>query len=280
MFGAWEFRVPQFIASRSAGRAGVAGALTMGLFVGIVAAPCVGPVVVALFTLVAGIAKPAIGVAMFATLAFGLGFPYLIALNALPKPGEWMVQVKKAMGFVLVAMAIYFLRALIGETIFRYGVAASLLIGAIYLFASRAPRGRVMRLSCAILLLAAGVAFAVPPRKGAEVAWQKYDAQLLAAKGKPVIVDFYADWCIPCKELDAKTFPNAAVAKELDRFVRVKANLTNADDPLVQKLTKDYSIVGVPTVVLIDSAGSEPAGSRLTGFEEPKAFAERLKQIH
>jgi thiol:disulfide interchange protein DsbD len=279
MFGAWEFRVPQFIASRSAGRAGAAGALTMGLFVGIVAAPCVGPVVVALFTLVAGIARPAIGIAMFATLAFGLGFPYLIALNALPKPGEWMVQVKKAMGFVLVAMAIYFLRALIGETFFRYGVAASLLIGAIYLFASRAPRGRVMRLSCAILLLVAGVAFAVPPRKGAEVAWQKYDAQLLAAKGKPVIIDFYADWCIPCKELDAKTFPNATVAKELDRFVRVKADLTNADDPLVQKLTKDYSIVGVPTVVLIDSTGKEPAGKRLTGFEEAKAFADRLQQI-
>ncbi len=280
MFGAWEFRVPQFIASRSAGRAGALGALTMGLFVGIVAAPCVGPVVVALFTLVAGIAKPAIGVAMFATLAFGLGFPYLIALNALPKPGEWMVQVKKAMGFVLIAMAIYFLRAIIGETFFRYGVAASLLIGAIYLFASRAPRGRIMRLSCAILLLVVGVAFAVPPRKGAEVGWQKYDAQLLAAsKGKPVIIDFYADWCIPCKELDQKTFPDAAVAKELERFVRVKADLTNADDPFVQKLTKDYAIVGVPTVVLIDSTGKEPAGSRLTGFEAPKPFTGRLQQI-
>jgi thiol:disulfide interchange protein DsbD len=109
MFGAWEFRVPQFIANRSGGRAGVAGALTMGLFVGIVAAPCIGPFVVALFALVASIAKPPIGLAMFATLAFGLGFPYLVALNALPKPGEWMVQVKKAMGFVLVAMAVYFL---------------------------------------------------------------------------------------------------------------------------------------------------------------------------
>src|SRR4051812_12067938 len=141
MFGVWEFRVPQFITNRSAGRAGVAGALTMGLFVGIVAAPCVGPVVVALFTLVAAIAKPTIGMAMFATLAFGLGFPYLIALNVFPKPGEWMVQVKKAMGFVLIAMAFYFLRAVIGETPFRLGVAASLLIGAIFLFASRGHEG-------------------------------------------------------------------------------------------------------------------------------------------
>ena len=71
--------------------------------------------------------------AMFAALAFGLGFPYLVVLNALPKPGEWMVQVKKAMGFVLIAMAFYFLRPLIGETSFPFGVAASLLVGAVFL---------------------------------------------------------------------------------------------------------------------------------------------------
>ncbi len=280
MFGAWEFRVPQFIANRSAGRAGMAGALTMGLFVGIVAAPCVGPVVVALFTLVAAIAKPTIGMAMFATLAFGLGFPYLIALNALPKPGEWMVQVKKAMGFVLIAMAFYFLRAVIGETPFRVGVAASLLIGAIFLFASRGPRGRAMRLACATLLLIAGVAFAIPPRKGADVQWQKYDASVIAASaGKPVVIDFFAAWCIPCKELDEKTFSDAAVAKELDRFTRVKADLTNDQDPRVKELTKRYGIVGVPTVVFIDSSGHEVQALRLTGFEKAELFLARLQKV-
>src|SRR5262249_59284512 len=126
--------------------------------------------------LVASIAKPVIGLAMFATLAFGLGFPYLVALNALPKPGEWMVQVKKAMGFVLVAMAVYFLRPTIGETAFRWGVAAALLIGAPHLFLSRGTRGRVMRLACASLLVIAGAAFALPPRKGAEVPVQTYEA--------------------------------------------------------------------------------------------------------
>jgi thiol:disulfide interchange protein DsbD len=279
MFGVWEFRVPQFIANRSAGRAGVAGALTMGLFVGIVAAPCVGPVVVALFTLVAAIAKPTIGMAMFATLAFGLGFPYLIALNVFPKPGEWMVQVKKAMGFVLIAMAFYFLRAVIGETAFRLGVAASLLIGAVFLFASRGERGRVMRLACAIILLVGGIAFAIPPRKGVEVQWQKYDAALVTATGKPVIIDFYAAWCIPCKELDEKVFSETAVAKDLDRFTRVKADLTNNDDPLVRELTKRYAIVGVPTVVFLDSSGHEQQPLRLTGLETPQQFLTRIKQV-
>jgi thiol:disulfide interchange protein DsbD len=280
MFGVWEFRVPQFIANRSAGRAGVAGALTMGLFVGIVAAPCVGPVVVALFTLVAAIAKPTIGMAMFATLAFGLGFPYLIALNALPKPGEWMVQVKKAMGFVLIAMAFYFLRAVIGETPFRIGVAASLLIGAIFLFASRGPRGRVMRLACAFILLIGGVAFAIPPKKGAEVQWQKYeDAAVTASAGKPVIIDFAATWCIPCKELDEKTFSDPVVAKELDRFRRIKADVTNGDDPRVKELTQRYKVVGVPVVVFIDSSGHEQQQLRLFGFEKPELFLARVQQV-
>jgi thiol:disulfide interchange protein DsbD len=279
MFGVWEFRVPQFITNRSAGRAGVAGALTMGLFVGIVAAPCVGPVVVALFTLVAAIAKPAIGMAMFATLAFGLGFPYLIALNVFPKPGEWMVQVKKAMGFVLIAMAFYFLRAVIGETPFRLGVAASLLIGAIFLFMSKGLRGRFMRLACAFILLAGGVAFAIPPRKGAEVHWQKYDAAVASTTGKPIVIDFFATWCIPCKELDEKTFSDASVAKDLDRFTRVKADLTNADDPIVKELTKRYAIVGVPTVIFIDSSGNEHQQLRLTGFEPPEKFLARTQQV-
>ena len=279
MFGVWEFRVPQFITNRSAGRAGVAGALTMGLFVGIVAAPCVGPVVVALFTLVAAIAKPSIGMAMFATLAFGLGFPYLIALNVFPKPGEWMVQVKKAMGFVLIAMAFYFLRAVIGETPFRLGVAASLLIGAIFLFMSKGLRGRFMRLACAFILLAGGVAFAIPPRKGAEVHWQKYDAAVASTTGKPIVIDFFATWCIPCKELDEKTFSDASVAKDLDRFTRVKADLTNAEDPIVKELTKRYAIVGVPTVVFIDSSGNEQPQLRLTGFEPPEKFLARTQQV-
>jgi thiol:disulfide interchange protein DsbD len=124
MFGAFDIQPPRWIANRSQGRAGLAGALTMGLAIGIVAAPCVGPVVISLITLVAQLGDPVLGGVMFAALAFGLGFPYLVLLNALPRPGEWMVTVKKGMGFVLVAMAVYFLRPLIGDAAFRYGVPA------------------------------------------------------------------------------------------------------------------------------------------------------------
>ncbi|HET7712972.1 MAG TPA: thioredoxin family protein, partial [Thermoanaerobaculia bacterium] len=210
------------------------------------------------------------------------GFPYLVMLNALPKPGEWMVQVKKAMGFVLIAMAIYFLRPLIGEDFFRWGVAASLLIGAAFLFLSRSASGRAMRLACASLLLVAGAAFAIPRGGGVKLPWTPYELKAIAAAAaekKPVIIDFYADWCIPCKELDAKTFSDPAVAGELRRFVRLKADLTLADDARTQELTRRHAIVGVPTILFIDSSGTEMTSLRLTGFEGPADFIQRLKKV-
>jgi len=280
MFGAFEIQAPRFIANRSQGRAGLAGALSMGLLIGIVAAPCVGPVVISLITLVAQLGDPVLGGLMFATLAFGLGFPYLVALNALPRPGEWMVTVKKGMGFVLIAMAFYFVRPLIGNVAFQYGVAASLLIGAAFVFLSRSQGARAWRIAISFLLLIFGVAFALPKKHVGGVTWDKYDAKALAvarAANKPVVIDFYADWCLPCKELDEKTFPDPAVGAELNRFVRLKADLTVAEDETTKRLTKEYAILGVPTLIFLDANGNENASLRLVGFEPPKAFVPRSR---
>jgi thiol:disulfide interchange protein DsbD len=282
MFGAFDIQVPRFIANQSQGRAGLLGALSMGLVIGIVAAPCVGPVVISLITLVAQIGDPVLGGVMFAALAFGLGFPYLVMLNALPRPGEWMVTVKKGMGFVLVAMAFYFLRPLIGDTWYQYGVAAALLVGGIFLLVSRAKGARVLRIAVGVLLLVAGVVFAIPHKQVAGVEWAKYDANALAAAraaGKPVVIDFYADWCLPCKELDVKTFSDPRVIAELDRFVRVKADLTAAEDATTKALTQQYAIVGVPTILFLDASGTESQAARLVGFEPPDKFLQRARQV-
>ena len=280
MFGAYEIQPPRWIANRSGGRAGLAGALTMGLAIGIVAAPCVGPVVISLLTLVAQVGKPVVGGVMFAALAFGLGFPYLVALNALPRPGEWMVQVKKAMGFVLIAMAFYFLRPILGDAFFKWGVVASLLVGAIFLFVSRGTGGRAMRLAMASLLLVAGVAFAIPSR-GAEVKWTPYSAPALeAAKaaGQPTVIDFTAAWCIPCKEFDSRTFADRKVAAELDRFTRIKADVTQQNDTNAA-LMKQYGVVGPPTIIFVDASGNELRDLRLVGFEDANAFLARLQKV-
>lgn len=288
MFGAFELTVPQFISRRSGGQSGLAGALTMGLVIGIVAAPCVGPFVISLIALVSSLQSPFLGFLMFFVLALGLGLPYLFlgifssSASALPRSGMWMVQVKKAMGFILIAMAFYFLRPLIGDLAFQYGVAASLLIGSAFLFLSRTPGAAVWRVGIGVLLLVAGVAFAVPRKHQTTVQWQKYDTSALAAaraSGKPVVIDFYADWCLPCKELDEKTFTDSRVVSELDRFVRVKADLTAAENATTQALTKQYAILGVPTIIFIDATGNETASARLTGFEPADAFLKRAQSV-
>lgn len=280
MFGAFEIQPPRWIANRSQGRAGMLGAMSMGLVIGIVAAPCVGPVVISLVTLVAQIGKPMTGFVMFAALAFGLGFPYLVMLNALPRPGEWMVTVKKAMGFVLIAMAFYFLRPLTGDTVFNYGVAAALIIGAIFLLVKRTEGAKALRYALAVLLLAGGVWFAIPHR-GVDVEWEAYNAGTLAAAkaaNKPVVVDFTADWCVPCKELESQTFSHPTVAAELNRFARVKADVTQTNAEAAS-LMKTYSVVGPPTVIFLDPNGNELRDLRLTGFEKPEAFLKRLQSV-
>ncbi|HEY0158750.1 MAG TPA: cytochrome c biogenesis protein CcdA [Thermoanaerobaculia bacterium] len=289
MFGAFELQAPQFISKHSGGQSGLAGALTMGLVIGIVAAPCVGPFVISLIALVSSLQSPFLGFLMFFVLALGLGLPYLFlgifssSVSAIPRSGMWMIQVKKAMGFILIAMAFYFVRPLIGDVAFQYGVAASLLVGAAFLFFfSRSQGAPVWRIAIAILLLVGGVAFAIPRKHATAVTWTKYDEAALAsakASGKPVVIDFYADWCLPCKELDHKTFTDPRVVGELDRYVRLKADLTSAEDAMTQKLTKQYAILGVPTIVFIDSQGNESQPARLTGFEPPDAFLQRAKQV-
>ncbi|MCK5076645.1 MAG: sulfite exporter TauE/SafE family protein, partial [Calditrichia bacterium] len=122
MFGVWEIRVPQKLANTAGkSRVGYIGTLLMGITVGFIAAPCIGPFVLGLITLVAEIANPVIGFVMFLALAMGIGLPYLLlgifsgAMNKIPSSGGWMIWVKNLFGFVLLGMGIYFLNPLINN---------------------------------------------------------------------------------------------------------------------------------------------------------------------
>lgn len=290
MFGLYDIRVPQFITRRAGARAGLMGAAIMGLLAGVVAAPCVGPFIISLIALVGQRGDAALGFVLFFVLALGLGLPYLFlgafssGLSTLPRSGAWMVQVKKALGFVLIAMAFYFLRPMVGEQIYRWGVGLSLLTGAIFLMLQKEPNraGNLIRIASALLLALVSVVYLAPRAEGPSVAWSRYEeAAIQAARmtNKPVMIDFYADWCLPCKELDEKTFSHPQVIGESGRFVRLKADLTHTADVMSRELSERYRILGVPTIVFLRTDGSEAEQLRLAGFEDAQRFLERMRQV-
>ena len=300
MFGLWEIRMPTFLARRTGtARRGYAGAVVMGLTMGIVAAPCIGPFVLALLTYVGEMGKPVLGFLMFFTLAWGIGVPFLIlgtlsgSISKLPRSGDWMVWVRKIFGFILVAMALYFARHLVPARLITIGYALIAIAGGIYLGwidrAIGADRGfKTLKRAVGIAGLALGVAFLVAPalRGGAGektqgIAWLPFNAEVVAnaaRDGKPVVIDFSAAWCLPCHELDKKTFSDPEVMRLSANLVPLRVDLTKSG-AAETKIKNDYGVRGVPTIVFIDKTGAEITGLRVTGFIEASEFRKRLEAL-
>lgn len=289
MFGLWEIRVPHFITDRTGSKAGIAGAVTMGLFVGFVAAPCIGPFVFSLLTYVAAKGSVPLGLGLFFTLAMGLGLPYLVlgtvsgSLAKLPRSGEWMEAVRRVFGFALLALAVYFLKPLLPPRVYDFLLAAPLLAGGVWLLLlDRGAKGlswfRVLRVALAAALFGAGIFFALPEKRAAALEFRPYsDAALREAAGRPVMIDFAADWCLPCKELEHKTFNDAAVVAAGKGWVFLKADLTQTGSPEVEALKDKWKVLGVPTLIFLGPDGRE-TGERIVGFEPPESFVSRLER--
>jgi thioredoxin:protein disulfide reductase len=292
MFGVYEFKLPDALVAKAGGaKSGLFGAFFMGLTMGIVAAPCIGPFVLGLVTYVAAKADPLYGLVMFFVLALGLGMPYLFLavfsgkIKNLPRAGMWMEGVKHIFGFILIGMALYFLLPLLPKTISGYILPVYMAGVALYLLifereASAVKGFRIFRIVFSIILIAIAV-YAVIPSSGESIKWEQYSESVIPAsleERNGMIIDFYADWCIPCKELDAITFSNPAVVQEAEKFYTYKADMTRSLSPEVEMLKNKYNIVGVPTVIIINSTGEEV--DRITGFVGPDEFLRSMQKVN
>lgn len=288
MFGLFEIRPPAFLASRASGKSGPLGALVMGLIFGIVAAPCAGPAVISLMLIVANLGKPTLGFLMFFMLALGLGTPlfFLAAFSAkMPMPGMWMVTVKKIAGFLLLGTAVFFALPVLPKSIAPYAIPAVILAGGIYLgFFDKALSGMRFgnyagKAGClAALAVAASMVMSVSPRES--IVWEPYTPQALAqaaAEGKPVMVDFTADWCAYCEKLEKGPFSDPNVIKAAERFTRLKLDAT-ASTPASDAAMKAHNIRGLPTILFFDSSGKEVSSARVEGYAGSAELMERMEK--
>ncbi len=284
MFGLYDLRMPSAWMQKAGARSGAAGAYGMGLLVGIVAAPCVGPFVLGLLAFVAARQQPGLGFLLFFVLSLGLGLPYLFlgafsgSLSRLPRAGMWMESVKNVFGWVLLAMAAYFLRPVLPTPLGDWLLPAVLLIAAAFLAIRGTGWKPALRAFAALLFVAAALFFRPrgPAQDAGGLEWRPYAAETIAAGGRPAVIDFAADWCLPCRELEEKTFTDPRVRAELARRGLYKADLTRSGSAEVAALSDKYAILGVPTLVFLDAAGRERKDLRLVGFEKPDDFLERL----
>ena len=303
MFGAFELQLPATWQARlnSVGGAGRAGAFAMGLVSGIIAAPCTGPVLTAALAFVAAKGSVAFGFGIMFVYALGMGLLFFLigAFSiSLPKSGPWMDTVKSVFGVALLAAALVFLKdafpavkplfSAARTAAFAAAGAAALgvLLGALSGSFHGPAAGRLVK-GLGVGLLVGGIVYAVGAegargraRAQAGFTWLSSEQEALAlakAEGRPVIIDFWADWCTACKELDKIAWSKPEVKAEAARFVAVKLDGTDGSDAFTA-LAEKYGVVGMPTVVFIDPRGRE-VPDRVMGAVSADEMVQRLRAV-
>ena len=290
------------------------GVFTMGALSALIVSPCVAaPLAGALIYISQTHDVLLGGIALFA-LSIGMGVPLLLigasAGHVLPKAGIWMTTVRNFFGVLMLGVAIYMISPVIPLSLEMLLWAALLIIPAIYLHAldplpanSSAP-SRLLK-GVGIILLALGLTLIVGAASGARSPWQplsglvsitknpstsslnfksihsisELEAQLKNARGKIVMLDFYADWCVACKELEEFTFNDPSVKKALENTVLLQADVT-ANSPEEVALLNKFKLFGPPGIVFYNKSGQEVSPLKVIGYQAPEDFIKVLNQLN
>lgn len=292
MLGLYQFRLPGWLMPSGgwSSKHTLLSFYVSGLLVGIIAAPCMGPAVLALLTYVSTQQNGVFGFFLFFVMALGLGAPYLVLgtysglLSRLPRSGAWLVWFERLMGALLLFFGVLYITVAFRWPFLKWLVPAALVGGGFYLgWIERSAKGSkvfpVIQKILGSLAIVFGLFLFLTPAKNGLV-WEKYHAGILEeamAVGQPVILDFYADWCIPCHELDRVTYANPEVIRELAPLRKIKVDTTSMDTGEVEAVTRRFNVLGVPTILFLDGAGREIPGLRVNGFIPPKEFLKAFR---
>ena len=311
MAGMFDIQLPSSMTSRmGGGRTGFLGPLLMGMAMGLIAAPCVGPVLIVLLTWVASTGSMLLGFWLLFTFALGLGMLFLALgtfsglLTALPGAGGWMTTVKHVFAVVLFALALWFVRVYLPVWLLSGLFGLSLLLsvsawGAWTPLATTAgaraglDKGvlRFLWLLGATLAILGGLRGfapdllpAVAPSGEAVAAhvepdWIRDEQDgfaRAAASGTPVMMDFWAEWCAACIELDHQTYNQPRVLELAQRFTSIKMDMTGRDETNKER-TRRFGVIGMPTVIFFDSHGIEI--ERFSGFKNADDMAVVMERV-
>jgi thiol:disulfide interchange protein DsbD len=210
------------------------------------------------------------------------------AVARLPKSGDWMIWIRKLMGWVLMAMAAFMVSFAVSLDLFRPALLAGVALAAgIHLgWLDRTARGHkaftYAKRAVGIAVACGGIVYLlVSIRPAGQIEWIAYDQSVIAQAAeekRPVILEFSADWCAPCRIMERDVFADPEVIKLSRNFVMVRADLTRVQ-PLHDQLMDRYQVRGIPLVVFINSEGKEVERLRIVGLVDKAQFVNRLKEF-
>ncbi|WP_323059835.1 protein-disulfide reductase DsbD [Aeromonas hydrophila] len=308
MFGLYTLQLPSSLQTRLSGLSNrqqggsVLGVGIMGMISGLVCSPCTTAPLSGALIYVAQSGDLWLGGAALYALSLGMGLPLLLLGTSggklLPKAGAWMDVIKQLFGFALLAVPILLLSRLWSDQVTTLAWLGWGLLLCGYLYhhnqhqgnsVGRSLRGFVLLLAM-ISAVVVGKDLLLPPQGASAAAQAEAPAfiriktlddlktQLAAARGKPVLLDLYADWCVACKEFEHKTFSDPAVRERFGQMVLLQADVTANDDADVE-LLNGLNVLGLPTLIFFDRTGNEVSGQRVTGFMGPAEFLGQLDKL-